>query len=67
MKIIVHKMKDCHLCNRVDKMFAQFNIEYESVLDEPPKDKPYPIVFIDDEEFSLEEICCKIFRGELGE
>jgi len=66
MKIFVRKMNDCHLCSRIDKMFKQFNIKYDSVLDEPPLDEEYPVIYIDGEKFSLEEICCKIMRGELG-
>jgi len=66
MKITIYTKPNCHLCKRLERMLKEFNLEFTTVVDNPLRDELYPIICLNDDEFSLEEICLKLFEGEIG-
>jgi len=59
MKLLVHKMRDCQLCNKCIDLLIHWDIAFTSVYDYPVQDRPYPYITI---EYEYEEIIDMIAR-----
>ena len=60
MKIIVHRMVDCSLCNKCMKLLSYWNMSYDVICDEPKQDRPYPYITF---EYEYEELVDMIAKG----
>lgn len=62
MKLVVHRMAGCLLCEKCEQLLSEWNIPFTSVYDKPKKDRPYPYITI---ELEYEEVMDWISREKL--
>jgi hypothetical protein len=62
MKLVVHKMKDCPLCDKCIKLLVVWKISYIEIYDEPEQDRLYPYITI---ELEYEELVDWIAREKI--
>ena len=60
MKLTVHKMHNCKLCNKCIRLLQHWNIAYWTVYDKSVQDRPYPYITV---EYEYEELVDMIAKG----
>ena len=64
MKITIHKMKNCELCNKCKKLLKHWGIPHRTTYDNPTQNRPYPYLTI---ELEYEECIEWITEDRLNE
>ena len=62
MKLVVHKMRGCPLCDKCLRLLAVWKISFKEVCDEPKQDRHYPYITI---ELEYEELVDWIAREKI--
>ena len=47
MRLVVHRMAACMICEKCEQLLSHWNIPFTSVYDKPEKDRRYPYITIE--------------------